>query len=118
MQEYKVYFFVDFCRPKVLYYDCRNFLRGQTRDMAEPAPVDIGKLIDGFRGAISAWGNSLGLVLLVLGAIAFGLSRVGPAEMRARMSTYSMGLFIGGTIVLLGINLAPMLARLLSGQTG
>lgn len=93
---------------------CYNLCQGgKNLDMSDL----ITNLLDSLKSNLIAYGNTLGLILLVLGAIAFGLSRVGPTEMRAKMISYATGLFIGGTVLLVLLAIIPGLANTLSGKT-
>jgi len=56
-------------------------------------------LVDGIRETVLKLAPSISIILIVVGAIIYGLSTIQPAENRGKWQTLAMGMVIGGIII-------------------
>lgn len=56
-------------------------------------------LVDGIKETVLKLAPSISIILIVAGAIVYGIAHTQPAENRGKWQTMAMGMIIGGIIV-------------------
>ena len=62
------------------------------------APTIVG-IVEGIEQTLLALGPAVSVILIVLGAITYGLAQTQPAENRGKWQSMAMGMVVGGIIV-------------------
>ncbi len=76
---------------------------------AESDKPYIVSALEEWKNVLIEVGTALAVILVIVGAIVYGLSQMQPAEMRGKWESVAMGLVIGGLVIGLLIGVSDML---------